>query len=92
MKAQTVSDKIAGVVSNSPEDLNTVEEIAALIKHEDEKLNGLIGKRVRITFWDGDVDEGILERSEYSKRYALRRELKGDIHFYKSHVKKVEVL
>ena len=57
---------------------------------EDERLNGLIGKRVRIFFVDGDVDEGILQRSEYSQRYALRRLLKGDVHFYKSHVKKVE--
>ena len=60
--------------------------------HEDERLNGLIGKRVRITFWNGDVDEGILARSEYSQRYALRRLLKGDVHFRKSHVKKVEEL
>ena len=60
--------------------------------HESERLNGLIGKRVRITFWDGDVDEGILGRSEYSQRYALKREFKGDVCFYKSHVKKVEEL
>ena len=60
--------------------------------HEDERLNSLIGKRVRITFNDGDVDEGILGRSEYSQRYALERLLKGDVHFYKSHVKNVEEL
>lgn len=58
--------------------------------HEDERLNSLIGKRVRITFFDGDIEEGILARSEYSQRYALKREFKGDICFYKSHVKKVE--
>lgn len=60
--------------------------------HESEILNGLIGKRVRITFWDDDVDEGILGRSEYSQRYSLKRAFKGDVCFYKSHVKKVEEL
>lgn len=58
--------------------------------HEDERLNSLIGKRVRITFFDGGVDEGVLRRSEYSQRYALQRVLRGDVHFYKSHVKKLE--
>ena len=60
--------------------------------HEDERLNSLLGKRVRITFFDGDVYEGILGRSDYSQRYALKREAKGDVHFFKSHVKKVEAL
>ncbi len=60
--------------------------------HEDERLNALIGKRVRITFWDGDVGRGVLGRSEYSQRYVLRRGLEGNVCFYKSHVKKVEEL
>ena len=50
--------------------------------HEDERLNGLIGKCVKITFWDGDIEGGILGRSEYSKRYSLKRANKGDLNFY----------
>ena len=60
--------------------------------HEDERLNALIGKRVRITFWDGDVLTGTLGRSEYHQGYALKLLLTSNLHFYKSHVKKVEVL
>ena len=60
--------------------------------HEDERLNSLLGKRVRITFFDGDVYEGILGRSKHIKGYVLKRVLKGDVHFYKSQVKKVEAL
>lgn len=60
--------------------------------HEDKRMNALLGKRVRILFFDGDTEEGILERSEYSRRYALKRALKGTLCFYKSHVKKIEAL
>lgn len=59
--------------------------------HESEKLNGLIGKKVKIIMWDGRVEIGILGRSEYSKRYKLDRPYKGSLHFYKTHIKKIEV-
>lgn len=62
--------------------------------HESEKLNALLGKRVRIVLHDNTIHTGILGKSEYSGRYKLdRREMyKGDLCFYKTHIKKVEVM
>ncbi len=62
--------------------------------HESEKLNSLLGKRVKITLYDDTIHTGILGKSEYSDRYALdRREMnKGKLCFYKTHVKKIEEL
>lgn len=57
--------------------------------HESKILNALMGRRVKLEFVDGDVHEGILARSDYTDRYALKRMGKGDIVFYKSHVKNV---
>ena len=61
--------------------------------HEDERLNALLGKRVRITWWDGKADVGVLRRTKI--RYVLECGhpiLTKTIIFYKSHVKKVEAL
>ena len=57
--------------------------------HEDEKLNGLLGKRVRIKWWDGKIEEGVLGRTVKGGRYTLECPSKTVV-FYKSHVKKVE--
>jgi len=57
--------------------------------HESEKLNALIGKRVKIIFWDDKEECGVLGRSEYSKRYKIDRPRKGPLHFYKTHIKKI---
>lgn len=62
--------------------------------HESEKLNALLGKRVKIILFDNTIHTGILGKSEYSGRYKLdRREMyKGALCFYKTHIKKIEVL
>lgn len=62
--------------------------------HESEKLNALLGKRVRIILFNDSIHTGILGKSEYSDRYKLdRREMMvGDLCFYKTHVKKIEEL
>lgn len=58
--------------------------------HEDERLNALLEKRVEIHFSDDTVDEGILVLSQYSGRYAILRENKGPVCFYKTHVKNIK--
>lgn len=58
--------------------------------HESEKLNELLGKHVKIVMFDGKTETGVLGRSEYSKRYKIDRPYKGSLHFYKSHIKKIE--
>lgn len=61
--------------------------------HNSEYLNKLIGKKVKLTFTDGCVEVGILnihERPYYP--YAIDREGKGRLSFYKSHIKKIEAL
>ena len=64
--------------------------------HNSEKLNALLGKRVKIVLFDNTIHTGILGKSEYSDRYKLdRREMRidrGDLCFYKTHIKKIEVL
>ena len=59
--------------------------------HESEELNALLGKNVKITFWDNSIKQGRLGRSEYSNRYKLDVPYKGGYHFYKTHIKKIEV-
>lgn len=58
--------------------------------HESQKLNELLGKWVRVVMWDGSVETGLLGKSEYSARYKIDRPYKGSLHFYKSHIKKIE--
>lgn len=53
--------------------------------HESEKLNRLLGKNVRVVFFDGDIREGVLRRSKYQAPYRV-----GNLVFYKSHVIRVE--
>lgn len=62
--------------------------------HESEKLNALLGKRVRIVLHDNTIHTGILGKSEYSDRYKLdRQEMnRGALTFYKTHIKKIEVM
>ncbi len=56
--------------------------------HESEQLNVLLGKKVRITLFDGYVCIGILQRSEYKQgRYEV-----DNFSFRKTHVKKIEVV
>ena len=57
--------------------------------HESEKLNALLGKKVKIKMFDNREYIGILGRSEYSKRYKIDRPYKGALHFYKTHIKKI---
>ena len=66
------------------------------MERRDEKLDRYIGKRVKIEFFDGDVLSGNLEF--HYGFYFLKNcmdEKKGwtrdDVHFRKSHVKKIEV-
>lgn len=60
--------------------------------HESEKLNALLGKTVKITFWDNRVKVGVLEKAkDFSGRYLIPVD-GGVCRFFKSHVKKVEVL
>jgi small nuclear ribonucleoprotein (snRNP)-like protein len=64
--------------------------------HESEELNALLGKRVKVVLFDNTVHWGVLGKSEYSDRYKLdRTEMNidmGNLCFYKTHIKKVEVL
>ena len=57
--------------------------------HESEKLNALLGKKVKIIMYDNREELGVLGRSEYSKRYKIDRPYKGALHFYKTHIKKI---
>ena len=54
--------------------------------HESADLNVLIGQRVKIKLWNNDVICGILEKSTapHIVGYAV-----GNLHFRKSHVKKI---
>lgn len=57
--------------------------------HESPELNVLLGKQVRLTFFDGDVVSGILEKDDWHKNcYHIRGSRR--ITFYKSHVTKIE--
>ena len=58
--------------------------------HESTKLNNLLGKWFRVVMWDDSVQTGVLGKSEYSARYKIDRPYKGSLHFYKSHIKKIE--
>lgn len=74
-----------------------------LQKHESAKLNEFVGQRVRIEFWDGDSDVGVLHKdtlATYTQNpdapnteiigYYLDRNSRGELHFKKSHVVKIE--
>ncbi len=55
--------------------------------HDSEKLNKLLYKKVEITFFDGSVKVGYLERHPFNG-YLLNGEEK--ISFYKTNVKKIK--
>lgn len=57
--------------------------------HESEELNALLGKMVKITFWDDTTATGILSRGTWKRD---RYEIKNSYTFRKTHVKKVEVV
>lgn len=65
----------------------------AKYSRRDEKLDKLLGERVKVTFFDGYTVEGILYWCKpevptgaiYREDYSV-----GDLHFYKSVVKKIE--
>lgn len=52
--------------------------------HESEQLNALLGKQVKITFFDDSVETGELKRGWMGYRYRVNY-----TEFYKSHVKKI---
>jgi len=58
--------------------------------HNSEKLNDLLGKKVTVILFDDSEHTGILEKSEYMKGYKIVRDHRGPLHFYKTHIKKIE--
>ncbi|MCM1218028.1 MAG: hypothetical protein NC548_26375 [Lachnospiraceae bacterium] len=74
-----------------------------LQKHESAQLNEFVGKRVDIVFWDGDTDTGTLHKDTVAAftqnpdapntciiGYYIERLGRGELHFKKSHVKKIQ--
>ena len=64
------------------------------ITHEDEKLNSLIGKEVKIVLADNREERRILQKDEWDKnKYLVAYKTPNwgctGICFFKSHVKKV---
>lgn len=59
--------------------------------HESKQLNALLGKTVRIVFFDDDVLTGELDKSGFGDRYQISHK-KGVLTFRKTHVKRVELL
>lgn len=57
--------------------------------HESQKLNALLGKKVKVVMFDNEAYIGILERDKYHKGCYF---LEGErlISFRKSHIKKIE--
>jgi len=56
--------------------------------HESEELNALLGKKVKITFFDDTIITGVLTRAEWKPdRYQAQ-----NWTFRKTHVKKIEVV
>lgn len=52
--------------------------------HKSEELEKRIGQRVKLTFFDGRTEEGILGRDKYSDRYQI-----NNLCFYKTHLTKI---
>ena len=57
--------------------------------HESKELNALLGKKVKVTFFDGTTITGVLSRGTWKRD---RYEIKNSWTFRKSHVKKIEVV
>jgi hypothetical protein len=61
--------------------------------HNDKKLDEAIGKVLRLTLKNGKECTGILGYSDFSNEYKLEViDESFSVYFYKSHVKKFEVL
>ena len=61
--------------------------------HRSKYLDRFLGQKVRVTFWDDRVYEGILywSKREYTEQVIPREDYSVDnMHFYKTHVKKIE--
>ena len=52
--------------------------------HESEELNNRLGKNVKIIFFDGAEETGVLRRHIFGSKYII-----NDLVFCKSHVKKI---
>lgn len=59
--------------------------------HKSETIESLRGKCCRITFKNGRQAEGTVDIPQFGIEYILRTE-RGNIRFFKSHVKKIEAL
>ena len=57
--------------------------------HRSERLDALIGKRVKVVFKNGIVETGVLGEDKYSDRYRLATRTCG-VCFRKTYVRKVE--
>lgn len=59
------------------------------MNHKSEKLDALIGKKVTVTFFDGDSRTGVLSYTDPTNRrpgfYYV-----DNLHFRKSHVKSIK--
>ena len=56
--------------------------------HESEKLNALLGEKVKVTLFDDTTIMGVLTRAEWKPdHYQV-----ADYYFRKTHVKKIEVI
>lgn len=59
--------------------------------HDDRLLNSMIGKKVRIVFKDGTEEVGVLAVPGFGNGYLIKT-VSRDYRFYKSHMKRIEVL
>ena len=62
-------------------------------KHDSDKLNKYLGKKVKITFFDNEVEIGLLEKMEKGHKALIYRLNLGTcqfVNFAKTHVKKIE--
>lgn len=76
-----------------------IEEIFCIQRETEkkvEKLNSLIGQKVRLTFNDGTTEEGILEKEQpveglsfSKKKYSILKSDGSRTFFSKSHVKRI---
>lgn len=57
--------------------------------HDSRELDKYIGQKVKLTFWDKKVKEGPLSRDK-DGRYCINAGTDDNLHFYKSHVTRIE--
>lgn len=56
--------------------------------HRDKKIDNLIGRQVRIVWFDGEVTEGYLSKYDHGYYYILSYQGES-FRFRKSHIKKI---